>query len=90
MLHCVRAKLWTLFYRDAYQLKWKDIKEGHDGGLWIMNSRHKSNSQMDISLLPKVIEIFLLKEIADIYEIPNNLNTHKFLFFFSKIVFKIF
>ena len=49
----LEQKLWTLFYRDAYQLKWKDIKEGNDGGLWIMNSRHKSNSQMDISLLQK-------------------------------------
>ncbi len=85
MLHCVRVKLWTLFYRDAYQLKWKDIKEGNDGGLWIMNSRHKSNSQMDISLLPKVIEFFLIKRNRRYIR-----NTHKFLFFFSKIVFKIF
>ncbi|MFS4469953.1 site-specific integrase [Chryseobacterium sp. T20] len=92
-----------LAYIDAYQLKWKDIKEGNDGGLWIMSSRQKSNSQTDIPLLPKAIEILnkykdhpvclerrsalpvrsnqkmnvYLKEIADICEIPNNLNTHK-------------
>lgn len=58
MLHCVRAKLWTLFYRDAYQLKWKDIKEGHDGGLWIMNSRHKSNSQRIFLYYRRLLKFF--------------------------------
>ncbi|WP_241505571.1 site-specific integrase [Chryseobacterium flavum] len=46
-----------LAYIDVYQLKWEDIKDGNDGGLWIMSSRQKSKSQTDIPLLPKAVEI---------------------------------
>ena len=46
-----------LCYIDAYQLKWKDIKELENGSLWIMSNRQKSKSQIDIPLLPKALEI---------------------------------
>lgn len=46
-----------LAYIDVYQLKWEDIKDGNDGGLWIMSSRQKSKSHTDIPLLPKAVEI---------------------------------
>jgi len=46
-----------LCYIDAYQLKWKDIKENDNGSMWIMSSRQKSKSHTDIPLLPKALEI---------------------------------
>ncbi|MNJ94134.1 site-specific tyrosine recombinase XerC [compost metagenome] len=46
-----------LAYIDAFQLRPNDIKNGIDGGLWIMSNRQKSKSKTDIPLLPKAIEI---------------------------------
>lgn len=46
-----------LAYIDVFQLKTTDIKQGLDGKLWIMSSRQKTNSNTDIPLLPKAVEI---------------------------------
>ncbi|RKE81587.1 site-specific integrase [Chryseobacterium sp. AG363] len=92
-----------LAYIDAFQLKWRDIKEADDGSMWIMSSRQKSKSGTDIPLLPKALEIIAkcdrdplcmqrgtvlpvrsnqkmneyLKEIAELCDVSENLNTHK-------------
>ncbi len=46
-----------LAYIDAFQLKPADIKIGIDGELWIMSARQKTNSETNIPLLPKALEI---------------------------------
>jgi len=46
-----------LAYIDAFQLKPTDIKPGIDGELWIMSARQKTNSETNIPLLPKALEI---------------------------------
>jgi site-specific recombinase XerD len=46
-----------LAYIDIFQLKRTDIKEGIDGKLWIMNRREKSDSNTNIPLLPKALEL---------------------------------
>lgn len=46
-----------LAYIDAKQLKSSDIGPGIDGGLWILSSRQKTESDTNIPLLPKALEI---------------------------------
>jgi len=46
-----------LAYIDAFNLTWTKIKQGIDGKRWIMSDRQKSNSDIDVPLLPKAIEI---------------------------------
>ena len=46
-----------LAYIDAYQLKKEDIKIGIDGEYWIMSDRQKTESETNIPLLPKALEI---------------------------------
>lgn len=51
-----------LAYIDAFQLKKSDIKIGVDGELWIMSSRQKTGSIINIPLLPKALEIMYKHE----------------------------
>ena len=46
-----------LAYIDAFQLKKEDIKIGIDGEYWIMSDRQKTESETNIPLLPKALEI---------------------------------
>lgn len=46
-----------LAYIDAKQLTSSDIGPGIDGGLWILSSRQKTESETHIPLLPKALEI---------------------------------
>nr|WP_315239965.1 site-specific integrase [uncultured Flavobacterium sp.] len=46
-----------LAYIDAFQLKREDIKIGIDGEYWIMSDRQKTESETNIPLLPKALEI---------------------------------
>jgi len=46
-----------LAYIDAFNLKKTDIKKGYDGELWIMTSRQKTDSETNVPLLPKALEI---------------------------------
>lgn len=46
-----------LAYIDAFQLKKEDIKIGIDGEYWIMSERQKTESETNIPLLPKALEI---------------------------------
>lgn len=46
-----------LAYIDAFQLKKDDIKIGIDGEYWIMSDRQKTESETNIPLLPKALEI---------------------------------
>lgn len=46
-----------LAYADAFNLKKPDIKVGIDGERWIISSRQKTGSAINIPLLPKAIEI---------------------------------
>jgi integrase len=46
-----------LAYIDAFQLKKEDIKIGIDGEYWIMSNRQKTESETNIPLLPKALEI---------------------------------
>lgn len=46
-----------LAYIDAFQLKKEDIKIGIDGEYWIMTERQKTESETNIPLLPKALEI---------------------------------
>ncbi|OXA99129.1 recombinase [Flavobacterium oncorhynchi] len=46
-----------LAYIDAFQLTKEDIKIGIDGEYWIMSERQKTESETNIPLLPKALEI---------------------------------
>lgn len=46
-----------LAYIDAFQLKKDDIKIGIDGEYWIMTERQKTESETNIPLLPKALDI---------------------------------
>ncbi|WP_412468810.1 site-specific integrase [Pedobacter sp. KLB.chiD] len=46
-----------LAYIDVFQLKKTNIKMGFDGRLWIISRREKTESNTDIPLLPKALEI---------------------------------
>lgn len=46
-----------LAYIDVFQLKQANIKIGIDGGQWIMSARQKTDSETNIPLLPKAVEI---------------------------------
>lgn len=46
-----------LAYIDVFQLKKEDIKIGIDGEYWIMSNRQKTESETNIPLLPKALEI---------------------------------
>lgn len=46
-----------LAYIDAFQLKKEDIKIGIDGEYWIMSDRQKTESETNIPLLPRALEI---------------------------------
>jgi len=46
-----------LAYIDAYQLKKSDIRSGIDGTPWIMINRQKTDSETNVPLLPKALEI---------------------------------
>lgn len=46
-----------LAYIDAFQLKTEDIKIGIDGEYWIMTDRQKTESETNIPLLPRALEI---------------------------------
>jgi integrase len=46
-----------LAYIDAFQLKKEDVKIGIDGEYWIMSDRQKTESETNIPLLPKALEI---------------------------------
>ncbi len=46
-----------LAYIDAFNLKKTDVKKGFDGELWIMTARQKTDSETNVPLLPKALEI---------------------------------
>jgi len=46
-----------LDYIDAFNLKKSDIKKGYDEELWIMTARQKTDSETNVPLLPKALEI---------------------------------
>lgn len=46
-----------LAYIDAFNLKRSDVKIGYDGELWIMTARQKTDSETNVPLLPKALEI---------------------------------
>jgi site-specific recombinase XerD len=46
-----------LAYIDVFQLKVENIKIGIDGEQWIMSARQKTESETNIPLLPKAVEI---------------------------------
>lgn len=46
-----------LAYIDVKDLKRKQIKEGIDGGLWIIKERQKTKAEFSVPLLPTAIEI---------------------------------
>lgn len=46
-----------LAYIDVFNLKKTDIKKGYDNELWIMTARQKTDSETNVPLLPKALEI---------------------------------
>lgn len=46
-----------LAYIDVFQLKMENIKIGIEGEQWIMSARQKTESETNIPLLPKAVEI---------------------------------
>lgn len=75
-----------LAYIDVFNLKRSNIKKGYDGELWIMTARQKTDSETNVPLLPKALEImhryaehFLCVERGSVLPVKSNQKMNAYL-----------